>query len=166
MLALEHKDKYSKAISEVVKCRKPRHFTFRRIVVRVNWSFSASKVEGRERHFQQFLHNPKLCISRFLPVRLAFFIELVWEHVSCPGRKCRIFVRLSHSWFVSLWSISSSIVVCFYVLHQVVNQCKNSFIIGFSNHSNGSYCLDLIRTLKWSFRFLSTQAYNCLLVMK
>ncbi len=41
-----------------------------------------------------------------------------------------------------------------------VNQCKNSFIIGFSNHSSGSHCLDLVKALKWSSRILSTQVYN------
>lgn len=47
-----------------------------------------------------------------------------------------------------------------------VNQCKNSSIIGFSNHSSGSHCLDLFRALKWSSRILSTQAYNRLSMMK
>jgi hypothetical protein len=68
VLVLEMKDKYSKATSEVVKCGKPRRFAFRRIVAKVNWSLSASKIEGREGHFRQFFCNPKLCISEFLQV--------------------------------------------------------------------------------------------------
>jgi len=69
----------------------------------------------REGHFWQLLHNLELHISRFLQVRLITLIKFVWDHVSCPGRRCRIFLLVSHSWFVSLGSISSGIVVCFYV---------------------------------------------------
>jgi hypothetical protein len=39
-----------------------------------------------------------------------------------------------------------------------VNQCKNFFIIGFSNHSSENHHLDLVKALMWNSKVLSTQA--------
>jgi hypothetical protein len=50
-------------------------------------------------------------------------------------------------WFVSIFAPSS------------MNQCKNFFIIGFSNHSSRNHHLDLVRALMWNSRVLSIQAY-------
>ncbi len=83
-----------------------------------------------------------------------------------PRKKCQIFLDC-HTHDLSLWR--TFLLAFWYVFMfciKFVNKCKNSFIIGFSNHSNGSHCLNLVKTLKWSSIILSTQAYNHLPVMK
>jgi hypothetical protein len=42
-----------------------------------------------------------------------------------------------------------------------MNQCKNFFIMGFSNHSSENHRLDLVKALMWRSKVLSTQSYYC-----
>ncbi len=113
----------------------------------------------RDKHFQQFMCNPEFCTFRYLQVRLTTLIEFVWKHVSCLGKINKNFtnVTLMICLFGERFFWHYGMLLFFEP--SFVNQCKNFFIIGFSNHSSENHRLDLVRALMWSSRVLSTQAY-------